>query len=44
MIEMVNEYDVTSNVDMPRPFTPRKAELPRKMVNIQSDFQRSLVF
>ena len=31
------ECGFMSNIDMPRPFTPRKTELPCKMVNSQSD-------
>ena len=30
MVEMGKECGFRSNFDMPRPFTPRKTELPRK--------------
>ena len=33
MVEIAKEYGFTSNFDMPRLFTPRKMELPHKMVN-----------
>ena len=31
MVATAKEYGLISNFDMLRPFTPRKAELPRKM-------------
>ena len=33
MVEMGKECGFAWKFDMPRPFTPRKKELPRKMVN-----------
>ena len=37
MVEMGKGYRLTSNFDMPRPFSPRKTELPRNMANSQSN-------
>ena len=37
MVEIGKAYGFTLNFDMPRLFTQRKTELPRKMVNSQSD-------
>ena len=35
MFEMGKEYGFTSNLEIPRPFTNRETELPRKMANSQ---------
>ena len=37
MVGIGKEYGSTLNFDMPRLFTVRKTELPRKMVNSKSD-------
>ena len=37
MVGIGKEYGFTLNFDMPRLFTQRKTELPRKMANSQSD-------
>ena len=42
MVRIAKEYGFASNFDILRPFTPRKTELPHKMVNSQSDCRTAL--
>ena len=39
MAEMCKKCGFSSNFCLPRPFTPCKTKLPRKMANRQSDCQ-----
>ena len=41
MVGIGKEYSFTSDFDMPRPFTPLKTELQRKMANSQSDCRKA---